>query len=124
MKLLASFTLALLLASPGFKARGFSLPDGAVKVDDDRYRLPQAWDDALKFYKSVYPPAKYPRHTLHSASQVRAVHIDNPSSRDDWEGANLDELGRGEVRVYVLSREAPAEAASPAAPSSAPRKKK
>lgn len=96
---------SLLLAAPGFKARGFTLPDGAVKVDDDRYRLAQAWEDALKFYKGVYPPAKYPRHTLRSESQARAVHIDNPSSRDEWEGANIYELGRGEVRVYVLSRE-------------------
>ena len=105
---------SLLLASPGFKARGFSLPDGAVKVDDDRYRLPQAWEDALKFYKSVYPPAKYPRRTLHSESQVRAVHIDNPSSRDEWEGANIYELGRGEVRVFVLSRDGAQPASTPA----------
>ncbi len=27
-------------ATEGFKARGFILPDGAVKIDDDRYRLP------------------------------------------------------------------------------------
>ena len=121
MKALA-LGLSVLLAAPGFKARGFTLPDGAVKVDDDRYRLPQAWEDALKFYKGVYPPAKYPRRTLHSESQVRAVHIENPSSRDEWEGANVYELGRGEVRVYVLSREAAAE--PPAAPASAPRKKK
>ncbi len=97
---------SILLAAPGFKARGFTLPDGAVKVDDDRYRLPQAWEDALKFYKQVYPPAKYPRRTLHSESQVRAIHIENPSSRDEWEGANVYELGRGEVRVFVLSRDA------------------
>ena len=111
---------SLLLAAPGFKARGFALPDGAVKVDDDRYRLPQAWEDALKFYKQVYPPAKYPRHTLHSQSQVRAIHIENHSSRDEWEGANLYELGKGEVRVFVLSRDAASTASS--APS--PKKKK
>lgn len=96
---------SLLLAAPGFKARGFTLPDGAVKVDDDRYRLPQAWEDALKFYKGVYPPAKYPRHTLRSESQARAVHIDNPGGKDEWEGVNIYELGRGEVRLFVLARE-------------------
>jgi len=31
------------IAAEGFKARGFMLPDGAVKIDDDRYRLPSPW---------------------------------------------------------------------------------
>ena len=99
---------SVLLAATGFKARGFTLPDGAVKVDDDRYRLPQAWEDALKFYKQVYPPAKYPRRTLHSESQVRAIHIENPSTHEEWEGANVYEMGRGEVRLFILAKEPPA----------------
>ena len=103
--------LAVLAPGPaasaaGFKAHGFTLPDGAVKVDDDRYRLPQAWDDAIRFYRSAYPAAKFPRRTLHSQSQVRAIHIANPSG-GEWDGANLYESGRGEVRVYVLAKEAP-----------------
>ena len=94
-------------AAVGFKAHGFTLPDGAVKVDDDRYRLPQAWDDAIRFYRSVYPAAKYPRHALRSQSQIRAIHIDNPAP-GEWEGANLYESARGEVRVFVLTgKEAP-----------------
>ena len=50
------FLLLLLAAAPaeGFKARGFILPDGAVKIDDDRYRLPQPWDEAVKFYRRAY----------------------------------------------------------------------
>ena len=95
--------LAALLAasSEGFKARGFQLPDGAVKIDDDRYRLPAPWDETLKFYKRAYPAGKYPRHTLHSQTSVRAIHIDNPSGVE-WDGVNIYEAGRGEVRVYVL----------------------
>src|SRR5262249_50019845 len=62
--------LALLLAAAppaeGFKARGFILPDGAVKIDDDRYRLPQPWDEAVKYYRRAYPSSKYPRHVLKS----------------------------------------------------------
>lgn len=103
----AALALCALLAgalpafASGFRARGFTLPDGAVKIDDDRYRLPQVWDEAVRFYRSVYPPAKYPRRTLHSETPVRAVHIDNPAG-GEWDGANLYEAGHGEVRVYVL----------------------
>jgi hypothetical protein len=98
--------LALLLAAPappaeGFKARGFILPDGAVKIDDDRYRLPQPWDEATKYYRRAYPPAKYPRHTLKSQTPIRAMHIDNPSGIE-WDGVNIYEASRGEVRLYIL----------------------
>lgn len=89
-------------AAEGFKARGFILPDGAVKIDDDRYRLPQPWDEAVKFYRRAYPPAKYPRRTLHNESAVRAMNINNPGGTD-WESVNLYEAARGEVRVYVLA---------------------
>ena len=101
MKALALALALLSAATTGFKARGFSLPDGAVKIDEDRYRLAQTWDEALKWYRTAYPAAKYPRHTLHSETAVRAVHIANPSGVE-WDGANLYEAGRGEVRVYIL----------------------
>ena len=93
--------LAALLAAEGFKARGFQLPDGAVKIDEDRYRLQQPWDEAVKYYRRAYPAAKYPRKVLHSQTAVRALHIENPSGIE-WDGANLYEAGRGEVRVYIL----------------------
>jgi len=78
------------VAAEGFKARGFILPDGAVKIDDDRYRLPQPWDEAVKFYRRAYPPGKYTRRTLHSQTAVRAMHIEN-SEKGEWEGVNLYE---------------------------------
>ena len=94
-------------AAEGFRARGFSLPDGAVKIDEDRYRLLQPWDEAIKFYRRAYPAAKYPRHNLRSQSPVRAVHIDNPGG-GEWDGVNLYEASRGEVRLYILpGKEAP-----------------
>ena len=112
-----ALTLTLALAGPllaageGFKARGFILPDGAVKIDDDRYRLPGPWDESVKFYRRAYPPGKYPRRTLHSQTAVRAMHIENPD-RSEWEGVNLYEAGRGEVRVFILAPQP----ATPAAP--------
>ena len=117
-----SILLALLLAAAapaiaateGFKARGFILPDGAVKIDDDRYRLPGPWDESVKFYRRAYPPAKFPRRTLHSQSAVRAMHIENPE-RGEWEGVNLYEAGRGEVRVFILTPAEPPPPPPPAA---------
>ena len=36
------------------------------------------------------------------------MHIENPSG-NEWDGVNLYEAGRGEVRVYILAgKEAPA----------------
>jgi hypothetical protein len=99
--------LAALLAAGGFKARGFVLPDGAVRVDEDRYRLPQTWEDTQRWYRTAYPPTKYPRSTLRNQSAVRAIHIENPNRGEEWEGANLYESARGEVRVFVLAREEP-----------------
>ena len=109
------FLMLLLAAAPaeGFKARGFILPDGAVKIDDDRYRLPQPWDEAVKFYRRAYPASKYPRHNLHSQTPIRAIHIDNPSGIE-WDGVNLYEASRGEVRLYILpGKEPPAEKKQP-----------
>ena len=112
----ATFATSPAWAAGGFQARGFWLPDGAVKVDEDRYRLPQPWDDAVKFYRATYPPAKFPRRTLRNQSGVRAMHIGN-SAKGEWEGANLYETPRGEVRVFVMPKaEKPEEPAPPMPP--------
>jgi hypothetical protein len=100
------------VAAEGFKARGFVLPDGAVKIDEDRYRLTQPWDEAVRFYRRAYPPGKFTRRTLHNQSAVRAMYIENPE-HGEWEGVNLYEV-RGEVRVFILVPEQ--RAAAPAAP--------
>jgi hypothetical protein len=102
----AALTVCLPAFADGFKARGFILPDGAVKIDEDRYRLAEAWDEAARFYRRAYPPNKYPRHTLRSQTPVRAMHIANPSGME-WEGVNLYEAARGEVRLYILPGKEP-----------------
>ncbi len=106
---LALLLTAPLLAAEAFKAHGFVLPDGAVKIDEDRYRLAEPWDEAVRYYRRAYPAAKFPRRTLRSQNAIRAMHIANPSGIE-WEGANLYEAGRGEVRVYIIpGKEAPPE---------------
>ena len=101
-----AFLLVSLAARAGgeFKARGFTLPGGSVKIDDDRYRLALAWDDVKRFYRSVYPAARFPRHTLPNQAGVRAEHIENPGG-GEWEGVNLYE-NKGEVRLFILARKA------------------
>ena len=117
--ILAAATVAA-AATEGFKAHGFILPDGAVKIDDDRYRLPNPWDETVRFYRRAYPPAKYIRRTLHSQTAMRAMNIANPE-RGEWEGVNLYEAGRGEVRVYILT---PAEPPPPPPPPASKSKSK
>jgi hypothetical protein len=105
--------LTLLLSLPlraagEFKAHGFVLPGGSVKVDEDRYRLPLGWDEAARFYRNAYPPAKFNRRTLVNQNGIKAMHIDNPKAGpEEWEGANLYETRAGEVRVYVLNHAQP-----------------
>jgi hypothetical protein len=91
-------------AAGEFKARGFTLPSGAVRVDDDRYRLPQNWEEGQRWYRSVYPPGKFPRRTLANQGGVRAIHLVNPKPDEEWQGVNFYEVGKGEVRVFVLAR--------------------
>ena len=88
-----------------------------MKIDEDRYRLPQPWDEAVKFYRRAYPPGKFLRWTLHSQTAVRAMHIENPE-RGEWEGVNLYEAGRGEVRVFILTPASPPPAPPPGKPKS------
>jgi hypothetical protein len=114
--LLGLLSFALPAQAAGFQARGFFLPDGAVKVDDDRYRLPQPWEEAVRWYRATYPPAKFPRRTLRNQSGIRAMHIRNTTNAE-WQGANLYETPRGEVRVFVMGRpEKPAEPPPPLPP--------
>jgi len=92
-------------AAGEFRARGFMLPAGSVKIDDDRYRLPMGWDDMQRYLRNTYPAAKYTRHALRNQAGVRAIHVDNPRPAEgEWTGVNLYEAARGEVRVYILNK--------------------
>ncbi len=52
---------AVFLAAPGLalaeKVAGASLPDGARPIEAYRYRIDRSYEDTLKFFKAVYPPA-------------------------------------------------------------------
>jgi hypothetical protein len=98
--------VAVLLLSPAAalstSVAGASLPDGAQSLGENRFKLTKNWEDALKFYKSVYPPAKYPRKSIVNQPGIKAVHIENPDPKPgSWDGLNVYEM-QSEVRVFVL----------------------
>ncbi|MBI5069629.1 MAG: hypothetical protein HZB56_15455 [Deltaproteobacteria bacterium] len=94
------------LALPGVslaeRVAGAAIPDDARLVEPNRYKLEKSYDDALKYYKAIYPPAKYPRRPIANQPGLKAVHIENPEARPGgWEGLNVYDI-RGETRVFVL----------------------
>jgi hypothetical protein len=67
------------MAGRAEKVAGAILPDEVRKVGENRYRVDRTYEDTLRFYRSAYPPARYPRKTIASVPGVRATHIENPS---------------------------------------------
>ncbi len=92
------------LAAGGFKDHGVVLPSGAVRIAPDRFRLPDSWETALRFYRVTYRPSRYPRTFVVDQPGIRAIHVWDPNRKAAWEGFNLYELG-GEVRLFVLVRQ-------------------
>lgn len=80
---------------------GAVLPDGAHRVAEHRYRSSTDFEATLKFYKTTYPAAQYPRKAVVNQPGVKAVHIANPSGRGSWEGLNIYEANE-EVRIFVV----------------------
>lgn len=109
MKPLARYKAALaagLLLAPAAglaeKVAGAQLPDEVRAVGEGRFRVDKSYEDTLKYFKSVYPPSRYPRRAIANQPGIRAVHIENPEPRPGgWEGLNVYEL-KGETRVFVL----------------------
>jgi len=91
----------LLTAAADLRVAGAALPDGALKVAENRYRIPKSYEETVKFYKQVYPP-RYTRRPIADQPGVKAFHIENPDARPgQWDGLNVYEL-KGDVRVFVL----------------------
>ncbi len=79
---------------------GVQLPDRASKVGERRYRVPQDYENTLKYYKTVYPPQTHPRRPIVNQPGVKGVHIVNPDGKT-WAGLNVYEAN-DEVRVYIV----------------------
>jgi hypothetical protein len=95
------------LALPGVaraeRVAGATLPDEVQQLEPYRYRVEKkTYEETLKFYRTVYPAAKYPRRPIANQPGLRGVHIENPEPRPGgWDGLNVYEL-QGETRVFVL----------------------
>lgn len=87
----------------GFSHKGVTLPNGSVKIGEDRFRLPDGYEATLKWLKNAYKAEKFPRKFIVNQPGIKGIHIVNPSTTDEWEGFNLYEY-QGEVRLYVLVR--------------------
>jgi len=97
---------AFLVAIPGLaladKPYGATLPEDARKIGENRYQVERKYEELLRFFRTTYPPAKYPRRAITDQPGVKAVHIENPEAKPGtWEGLNVYET-RGEVRIFVL----------------------
>jgi len=79
---------------------GVQLPDGAVKVGENRYRVKEDFEGILKYYRVVYPVGTFPRRQIVNQPGVKAVHITNPVGKS-FEGLNIY-LSNDEVRIYVI----------------------
>jgi hypothetical protein len=96
---------AVFLALPGLalaeKVAGAILPDEAVKIGENRFRIPKSYEETIKFFRGVYGP-RFRRRPIADTPSVKAVHIENPDAKPgQWEGLNVYEL-KNETRVFVL----------------------
>jgi len=82
---------------------GVQLPDGTKKVGERRFRSGQPFDKTLDYFRTIYPPSKYPRTSIVNQPGVRAVHISFPDGKKHA-GLNVyeDRSQRREVRIYMV----------------------
>lgn len=84
---------------------GAVLIEGAVKVDDGRYKSPKDWDRTLRFFRSAY--GKKPGivwMNVAATPRVKAKHLANTNPGASWEGINIYQV-RGEVFIFVIEGE-------------------
>lgn len=98
---------AVFLALPGLalaeKVAGAILPDEAVKIGENRFRISKSYEETIKFFRGIYGP-RFTRRPIADTPSVKAVHIENPDAKPgQWEGLNVYEL-KNETRVFVLVR--------------------
>ena len=100
---------------------GVQFPDRTSKVGERRYRVPQDWENTMKYFKTAYPTTQYPRHMIVNQPGVKALHLVNPDGHGGWVGLNIYEAN-DEVRVFVVPPDGTAKPAKKPA-LAAPKKK-
>ncbi|RMG20362.1 MAG: hypothetical protein D6729_03040 [Deltaproteobacteria bacterium] len=99
-------------ATPAYAAEyqiylGATLPKWAKKIGEHRFRSPWDWHTTMRWVRKTYPNrVEYPRIRIVNQPGIKAIHLKNARRHGDWEGMNIYELEGGEVRIYVLPRQA------------------
>lgn len=111
-------SLLIVLAAQNDPPMEAPRPQAAVEIPQEpgRYRSPYSYDETIDFYQRVFKNTAGVRwRNVVNLPAVKAKHIDCMRKRTRWDGINIYEK-QGEVRIYVLPREAPErETAAPAA---------
>ncbi len=80
------------------------LPEGAVKIEDCRYRSPRNYAETIKFYKKLTGASQnYEFKKIIVRDDLRAIHIKNNNPSSKWEGINIYEHKR-ETRIFIIPR--------------------
>jgi len=83
-------------------AHGLILPPGAQEVGENRYRAPESYEATLKFFDKTYRGIA--RKDIVDQPGIRAVHYESDNPRSGYEGFNVYENDKKEVRVFVIPR--------------------
>ncbi len=116
---LVAATASLAQAQRNIEVHGLELVPWSKKVDGDRYISGRDFEGSLKHFRDKFRGWKTIRWSREvSLPTVKYVHIENLSDNAPWQGVNIYQLRNGEVRLYVLPRQAkaPPSAATPKKP--------
>ncbi|MDP2340473.1 MAG: hypothetical protein Q8O67_05930 [Deltaproteobacteria bacterium] len=100
-------------AAPAAEELGLELVPYSKKLGDRRYQSQRDYEGTIKFFRDKFKGWKTIKWTREvSLPAVKYIHLENSNDKAAWEGVNIYQLKTGEVRFYVLKREAPAAAAA------------
>jgi hypothetical protein len=83
------------------------LPGAAVALEEKgRYKITRSYEETLDFYRRLFNQTGGVRwRNVVTLPSIKAKHIECLRKKTRWEGINIYEK-QGEVRVFVIPREA------------------
>jgi hypothetical protein len=83
------------------------LPGAAVPLEEKgRYKITRSYEETLDFYRRLFNQTGGVRwRNVVTLPSIKAKHIESLRKKTRWEGINIYEK-QGEVRVFVIPREA------------------
>ena len=100
-------------AAPVAEELGLEIVPYSKKLSERRYQSQRDYEATIKFFRDKFKGWKTIRWMREvSLPAVKYIHLENSNEKSAWEGVNIYQLKTGEVRFYVLKREAPPATAS------------